>query len=223
MLKNKNTINTALTILIVAFMIGSTIIPTVFADLEDNYHTGFKKGITWKPFVPLKKTTFIQHDDESLLDDYGYLASIPSSVFYNEETDKIYSSPLIFYEEKYISESLKDRTFDARQGIDYFMEDWIAYSKGMLDQMTLINVDENTLDTNWDAKQTFQINQDNPFALAHDIAINDWEYSDSAVLAVIQENYQKPDNKTTGIIENTLEPGNGVRTEHFEVPQTNDV
>ena len=223
MSKNNNSKHIGLTFLVVAFMIGSTIIPTVFADLEDNYHTGFEKGITWKPFVPLKKTTFIQHDDESLLDDYGYLASIPSSVFYNEETDKIYSSPLIFYEEEYISESLKDRTFDTRQGIDYFMDDWIAYSKGMLDQMTLINVDENTLDTNWDAKKTIQINQDNPFALAQDIAITDWEYSDSAVLAVIQEGYQKPDNKTNGIIEKTLEPGNGVRTEHFEVPQTNEV
>jgi len=219
--KNAKHIITTLTIIMV--LLGSTILPTVFADVNDGYNQGFDKGVTWKPFVPMKKVTFVQNDKESLIDDYGYLSAIPSSVFYDEKSDKMYSSPLLFYEENFNPESYKERTLDVREGIDYFMEDWMSYAQGNLDQMTLINVDEKTLDAQWNSRNIDLIEADNPFTIAHDIALNDWEFSDEAVLAVIQEEYEIPENKTRGTIENTLYPGSGIKTDHFEVPQTNEV
>jgi hypothetical protein len=223
MTESKKSKRLLFTIFIVTVLICTTIIPTAYADLDNKLTNGFDKGITWKPFVPLKKVTFIQHDKNSLIDDYTYLSSIPSSVFYNKNDDNLYSSPLLFYEEDYHTESIKERVMDTRQGIDYFMEDWMGYAKGTLDQITLINVNERTLDSSWNTKDIINIQQYDPFSLAHDIAIQNWEYSKNAVIAVIQEIYQKPENKTAGTIENTLYPGSGMKTEHFEVPQTNEV
>jgi hypothetical protein len=219
----KNTKRIISSLLIIIILLGGSMLPTVFAGLDDSNLQGFEKGITWKPFVPMKKVTFVQHDMKSLLDDYGYLSAIPSSVFYSEKSDKMYSSPLLFYEEEFTPDSYKELTFNARQGIDYFMEDWMGYAQGNLDQLTLINVDEQTLGAHWDATDIDVIEESNPFALSHDIAINDWEYSDDAVVAVIEDTYEKPENITQGTIENTLYPGSGMRTEHFEVPQTNEV
>ena len=146
MAERKKTKQLLFTILNVTILVGTTILPTAFADIDNMLTNGFDKGITWKSFVPLKKVTFIQHDKNGLIDDYAYLSSIPSSVFYNKNDDNLYSSPLLFYEEDYHPESIKDRVMDTRQGIDYFMEDWMDYAKGTLDQITLININEQTLE-----------------------------------------------------------------------------
>lgn len=221
--KNMSYLKTTLSLVVVISMIASSIIPSVLADLEDKHHPGFDKGVTWKPFIPMKKTTFVQHDYDSLLDDYAYLASIPASVFYSEDKDKIYTSPLVFYEEDFIAESMGERSFDTRQGIDYFMEDWMSYSHQTLDQVTTINVNEKTMNPEWNAKRTITIDEDDPFSIANAIALQDWSYADKAVIAVIEEEYEQPENITSGTIQETLEPGNGLLTEHFEVPQTNQV
>jgi len=50
---------------------------------------------SYKPIMPLKKTTFVGFDDESYLDDYAYLASVPANIF--KENDVLFSNPLLFY------------------------------------------------------------------------------------------------------------------------------
>ena len=189
----KNTKHIILTLLIIIILLGSTMVPTIFAKYDNSYIKGFDKGVTWKPFIPMKKVTFVQYNKESLVDDYGYLSAIPTAVFYHMESDKIYSSPLLFYEEDYTPDSYKERTLDAREGIDYFMEDWMGYAQGNLDQLTLINIDEKTLDSDWDTTYIDFIEENNPFSLSHEIALHDWEYTNEAVIAVIEEEYEKPD------------------------------
>lgn len=43
---------------------------------------GFDKGVSWASVVPLKKVTFVDFDENNYLDDYTYLASIPTAVFF---------------------------------------------------------------------------------------------------------------------------------------------
>lgn len=206
--------------IIIGLFLSGSFLPHLGAD--SNNSTGFSKGISYKDFIPTKQTTLVKHDSSSLLDDYAYLSSIPTSVFYDERSDVLYSHPLLFFEEEYLTDNEKERTLNPYQGIEYFMEDWMGYANGELDEMTFINMDSSEVPSSWDAKKETTITSDNPYTLAKDIALNEWEYSDEAVVAVIDETFETPDNKTEGTITGTIQPKE-TRTEHFEVPQTNEV
>jgi len=210
-------------IFIIYTLILASILPSALADSTINNYPGFDKGVTWKPYIPMKKVTFIGYDDETLIDDYAYLASIPTAIFYNHQTDKLFSSPLLFYQDEIITSDLKQRSLNGFQGISYFMEDWLSYSKGSLDHLSLINMKKDQIPDIWKTKDVKEIQGNDPYLLAHDIALQNWENSDKAILAVIQTNYSIPENTTHNILTGSLTPGNGVKTEHFEVPQTNEV
>ena len=189
---------------LVFLMLSSTCLsPITLADKNNNVtcDIGFDKGPSSLPVVPLEKTTFIGFDKETLLDDYAYLACVPTAVFQNDE--KLYSHPLLFFEDEYKYEEDKERSLNARQGLDYFMEDWMSYCNDELDQMTIINVPMDKV-SQWAAKQYIEIEGNNPFYLAKQIALQDWSYSDNAVIAVIEEEYEKPSILTEGEIPGTL-------------------
>ncbi len=223
MVKKLLNINALLTGIAIFVMLGGVILPTVLADTSKIYVDGFDRGVSWKPYIPLQRTTFIQLDQESYLDDYAYLAAIPTSVFYDKNEDQIFSNPLLFYEDEYKIDEEKERSLNARQGIDYFMEDWMSYCGGTLDQMTLINVPKNKLDTNWRAKNYTIIEGADPYDLASQIALNEWSYSNNAVVAVIEdEKSEKIGVVVDNSVDGSLSPKE-IRQEHFEVPKTNEV
>ena len=125
--------------LIVVFALSmSTLLPIINASADVDYLTGFDKGPSTFPVVPLKKLILVNHDKESKLDDYSFLAAVSSAVF--KSNGKLFSNPLLFFEEEFSWEEDKDRTLNPRQGLDYFMEDWMSYCDDELDQMILINV-----------------------------------------------------------------------------------
>jgi len=185
----------------VFILISATFTSFAAADASDNM--GFDKGPSAMPVVPLKKTTFVNYDKESLIDDYAYLASVPTAVFSNQ--DKLYSHPLLFYQDEYKYEEDKERSLNPRQGLDYFMEDWMSYCDGECDQITLINVPENKLDSSWKAKEYKNIQSDDIYNIAKEIALQDWSYSNSAVISVIDEEYENPEKITEGTIHGTLD------------------
>jgi hypothetical protein len=92
----------------------------------------------------MKQVTFVNFDEDSYLDDYAYLAAVPTAVF--QDKGRLFSYPLLFYQDEYPVEEDKERSLNARQGIDYFMEDWMSYSGGTLDSLMTINVPKNKLD-----------------------------------------------------------------------------
>ncbi len=203
-------------------MILGAILPTVTADTSKINLNGFEKGISWRPYIPLKKTTFVHFDEESYTDDYAYLASVPTAVFYDNNNDIIFSNPLLFYQEKNPDEKHKERSLNAYQGIDYFMEDWMDYSNDYLDQMTLINVEKKQLNDDWNVKNYTMIDCTDPAKIASQIALNDWSYAKDAVIAVIEEKPdEKPHNRTTGTREGMV-TNQKILSYHFEVPQTNE-
>ncbi|MEF8847640.1 MAG: hypothetical protein V5A68_00710 [Candidatus Thermoplasmatota archaeon] len=188
----------------ISILITGIIAPATMSKTTTKNNKGFGKGIPWKPFAPIKKTTFVQFDKNKLIDDYAYLSSIPASVFHNEGT--IYCNPLLFYqqENKYPNEN-KYRFLNDYQGTDYLMKDWMSYSNGKLDKITTINMEESQLENNWNAKKTSNIKSENPYEIANKIALDEWAYSEEAVISVIKEDYEKPENKkTTNSMKGTL-------------------
>jgi len=164
--------------------LGTAIVPITLAT-DVNRIKGIDKGPSYLPVVTLKKTTMVNFDEDTYLDDYAYLAAVPTAVF--DDGNKLFSNPLLFYQDEYPVEEDKERSLDARQGLDYFMEDWMGYCNGQLDQMTLINVPKNKLDSSWKAKDYTLIEGTDPYTIANDLALSEWSYSDDAVIAVIDE------------------------------------
>ena len=142
----------------------SALLPSTVAAGEKNIPKGYDKGVSWKPVIPTEKVTFVKYDEDSYLDDYAYLAAIPTAVFNNG--DNLYSHPLLFFEDEIELKEDKEITINARLGIDYFMDDWKEYCLSKFDKITAINVPENDLDSKWRAKQIKIIENDNPFDIA---------------------------------------------------------
>ena len=114
------------------------ILPTIAEDIEE-LPSGFE-GVSWAKVVPVKKATFVKFDENSLVDDFAYMAAIPASVFYDKSTGRIYSYPLLFYDD-YRKGQEEELSLNARQGLDYFMGAWKIYS-GKFTELVYINVDE---------------------------------------------------------------------------------
>ena len=178
---------------IISLLLCGALVPSGLADTQSLNTNGFDRGVSWKPMIPMKRTTLVNFDPNSYLDDYSYLAAVPTTVFYDKTRQRIFSNPLLYYQDEHTGNE-KERTLNARQGLDYFMEDWMSYCNGYLDQMTLINVPKNKLDTSWNAKNYTLITGDTPYEIANTLALHDWSYTDNAVVAVINETFQKPKN-----------------------------
>jgi hypothetical protein len=123
MTKKHHILYVILTILFIYMIMGSPFLSSGLAASQNSYGNGFAKGVAWEPYIPLKRTTFVQFDGNSLLDDYAYLAAVPTSIFYSKNNNQIFASPLLYYQDKYKTTDNKERSMNARQGIDYFMED----------------------------------------------------------------------------------------------------
>jgi hypothetical protein len=204
------------------FLLLGSILLSPFVVAEDTNetirNTGFTKGVSWKPVVPLKKVTFVNFDENGFLDDYAYLAAVPTTVFYNPEGNRLFSNPLLFYQDEYPVKEDKERTLNARQGLDYFMEDWMAYCNGQLDQMTLINVPQSKLKGNWNARNLTTIDSNNSYDIANKIALHEWSYSPNAVIAVIQDQFKQPNNITELSVSGQL-PVHTVGHQQFNVEE----
>ncbi len=183
-----------------------------------DYLEGFDKGPSYKPVVPLKKTTLVNFDGDSNIDDYAFLAAVPTTVF--DDGEKLYSHPLLFYQDEYNIEEEKEISLNARQGLDYFMEDWVSYCNGKIDQMTLINVPKNELDSSWNAENYNIIESNDPYNIASNLALSEWSYSNSAVVAVIDEEFEESDYEIHSKINGVL-PSGKIKKEQFALPQVN--
>jgi len=94
----------------------------------------------------------------------------------------------------------------------------MAYCNGQMDTMTLINVPQNKLNDSWKAKSITQINSNNPYDIASKIALSEWSYSDNAVVAVIQDQYEKPNNVTEGKLSGSV-PAYNIGHQKFDIQE----
>jgi hypothetical protein len=215
MIKKKNLKKSLFLTLIFSSLVLGMFFPITNAK-DIDIKTGFDKGPSYTNVIPMKKVTFVNFDEETLIDDYAYLASVPTAVFKDQEKDRLISHPLLFYQDKLEYNDIKYRILDTYPGIEYFMEDYMSYCNEKLDEMTIINLDENKV-RQWDANKIIKISSDNPYELAGKIALNDWSYSKDAVIAVIDEEFEKPNIKHEAVLESFIPSGYKIKSFTFQM------
>lgn len=184
---------------LIPFAIVSLLILPVMAEDVEDLPSGFD-SISWSKVVPVKKATVVKFDENSLVDDFAYMAAIPASVFYDSGTGRIYSHPLLFYDD-YRKNNNEELSLNARQGLDYFMEDWIAYA-GKLREIEYINVGGEP----WKADNYTHINGNDKYEIASTIALHDWSYSNDAVVAVAGDVHYGSYNRTEYQVQGKIAP-----------------
>lgn len=175
-------------------------------------------GISWADMVPIKKTMMVGYDPDSYLDDYAYLSAVPASVFYSPESNQLYSNPLLFYEPPMDISDDEHRTLNSNQGIQYFMEDWSTYCESDFDSVQLININSGNLDninSMMNGSEPVLISGASAAEISKNIALQNWEFSEGAVVAVIEDDYGMEAVLTTGEVEGVT-PSAKVQTGAFE-------
>lgn len=205
--------NMKLKIALIVTIILINVFATSFAERKE----GFDKGVSWKPIIPVKRIIFVNFNENDLIDDYAFISSIPASIFY--DNDRLYSHPLLFYQDYYGVKEEKEKSLNARIGIDYFMEDWMSYCNGELDKIILINVDESKI--KWKAKDIFSIESNNIYEVASKIALHDWSYSDDVVIAIVDINDEAKRELIEGEIKGKI--SGKIKKASFQVEQTNSI
>ena len=96
MFKKKNKTNCCVIIGIVCVLLLGALLPISQAT-NVKYVKGFDTGPSYTDVIPIKKVTFVQFDKDTILDDYAYLAAIPTAVFNYD--NRLFSYPLLFFED----------------------------------------------------------------------------------------------------------------------------
>ena len=184
-----------------------TTTPSRTSIMDERAPVGFS-GLSWKPVVPLNKVTFVGNDDKSYLDEYGYLASIPSTVFHVPGQDVLYSNPVLIYEpNKGLPQS--QYALEGEQSVHYFMDDWANVTGGpdAMDFICMKSANKSAVLSSWG--QALKTSKDygcpSPDQLANDISFYNWEEAPTAVVAVIQPNLPAWNIPSSGKANGTLD------------------
>ena len=54
-------------IFLIILFFNTILVNSALADLDINNHKGFSKGVSYKPIVPIKKITFVNHNEDNLI------------------------------------------------------------------------------------------------------------------------------------------------------------
>ncbi|MEA3557659.1 MAG: cell wall-binding repeat-containing protein [Candidatus Thermoplasmatota archaeon] len=145
------------------------------------------EGVSYRQMTPINKVTLVDHDRDGINDDLAYLAAVPASVFHSSSDQRVLMNPVLFYEPP-IETSDEERVQNTYPAVNYLMEDLITVADGELDRLELIGFDGSTpgdVGGTWKAASIDHIDGDDPFTTASSIALENWEYSNEAVIAVI--------------------------------------
>jgi hypothetical protein len=132
--------------------------------------------------IPVRRVTFVAHDDSSYLDDFAYIAAVPSSICYSGGT-------------RYISPLLYTGSSDAEK---WLLDDWSSYlssdggtsevvSIGNLSQSEIYELQDAT-----GARVYPQITGSTSSEFAAKIALNDWRSADTVVLSLSKDDFVGP-------------------------------
>ena len=175
--------------LIIAALTASMFLFQIFplvavVDAEEPLPDGFR-GVSYEEMTSIDKVTLVNHDREGVTDDYAYLAEVSASVF--RYGDRVLMNPVLFYEpEREVSD--EERVHNTYPAVKYLMEDLVTVADGELDRIELVGFDgriPGDVGSAWKASEVEELDSDSIYGLADMIALENWEYSDNAVLAVV--------------------------------------
>ena len=192
--------NKLLSILVVILIIG-TISPASFPFSEITTQS-FSMSDLPSDQVPLRRVAIVAPDSTSYIDEYAYMATIPTSVFYHNDIQ--YISPLIYGE--------------GSQSENWLLEDWneyLATDGGTTQAFAVGDFSESyitSIQHQLGVKVYPRITGTGAADIAAKIATSEWSSSNAAVLAVIEESFTTP-SLITGSATHTFE---GQASELFE-------
>ncbi|MGA1819472.1 MAG: hypothetical protein ACMUHU_00535 [Thermoplasmatota archaeon] len=163
------------------------------------------ESVSYEDMTSIDKVTIVNHDREGIEDDLAFLAAVPASVFRSEADNRVFMNPVIFYEPPRET-SDEEKVLNTYPGISYLMEDLMTVADGELDRMELIGFKGNPpgdLGNAWRSSDVEMIEYNDPTAAAADIALMNWEWSDTAVIAVINEDPKEMDERSEGQLSGT--------------------
>ncbi|MFW9867983.1 MAG: hypothetical protein ACFFFO_02670 [Candidatus Thorarchaeota archaeon] len=132
--------------------------------------------------VPLRRVAFVASDPNSYLDEFAYIASVPTSIFYHNDTQ--YISPLIYSE--------------GSQSEEWLLEDWTEYldvDGGITQAFGVGDFSEDhitMLQHNIGFKVYPRITGENAADIAAKIAVSEWSASNTAIIALAIDDFNTP-------------------------------
>ncbi|MGA1794123.1 MAG: hypothetical protein ACMUHM_09235, partial [Thermoplasmatota archaeon] len=163
------------------------------------------ESVSYEDMTPIDKVTIVNHDREGFDDDLAFLAAVPASVFRSEADNRVFMNPVLFYEPPRET-SDEEKVLNTYPGISYLMEDLVTVADGELDRIELIGFQGNPpgdLGNAWRSSNVEMIDNKDPIATAADIALMNWEWSDTAVIAVINKDPKEMDERSEGQLSGT--------------------
>ena len=136
--------------------------------------------------VPLRRLTLVSPDSNSYIDDFAYMAAIPSSVFVHNDTQ--YISPLIYT--------------SGSESEEWLLEDWNEYTSvdgGLSQVMAIGDYTDDTLTSlqyELGAKIYPRIDGATSADIASTIAVSEWRSSDTAIIALARDSFVTPSTIT---------------------------
>jgi hypothetical protein len=172
-------------------------------------------GVAERSVVPAAKATLVAFDPADLADDLAYLAAVPAATFYSDEDGVGVSSPLLFYQAPMSSPSDEETALDAGVGIDYLMEDYVTACGGQLESLVTVGIadgEAETLASKWAADNLVAIEGGAGPGTAARIATANWEWAETAVVAVVDPGVEPAQRAVRGNLTGSVPsvtPGSG--------------
>ena len=167
---------------ILVLLLGSAFMPLIASPiLSPSLTTQFTPSSSSNQ-VPLRRLTLVSPNSNSYIDDFAYMAAIPSSVFVHNDTQ--YISPLIY-----------------TSGTDsegWLLDDWSEYTSldgGLSQVMAIGDYADSTLtgfQYELGAKIYPRIDGATSADIASTIAVSEWRSSDTAVIALARDSFVTP-------------------------------
>ncbi len=163
------------------FIIVSSPVESIDYTYHDNHNTSIPSQFSDDP-TPLSKVTLVSPDPTSYLDEFSYMAAVPTSVFYHNGNQIL--SPLMY------------SSWD--DSMDYLLADWREYLEpdGGVFQVVAIGdysaSEISSLQKTLGSKVYPQISGETSAEVAAKIAVNDWSSSDIVVLSLAQDSFSVP-------------------------------
>jgi hypothetical protein len=132
--------------------------------------------------IPLSRVAFVAPDPTSYVDEFAYMAAVPTSIFYFNDTQFI--SPLIYG--------------DGSDSEHWLLDDWSGYlgrNDGITQALAIGDFSESyltQLQHETGAKIYPRITGDSATSIASLLALNGWSSSTTAVVALLKEDFNTP-------------------------------
>ena len=134
--------------------------------------------------VPLRRIGFVANDPYSYLDEFSYIAAVPSSVFTDVDTGTRYISPLILR--------------DGSDAETWLIQDWVEYLSGDGGMTQAISIGDFTdsdileIQSLIGTKVFPRLSGATSADVAAQLAVAEWASSEIAVFALADENFGAP-------------------------------